>query len=137
MFQFNLSFFLIIFYVFIINFIYDLLKKDSNLYKNNINAIRYIYISSTLIILFLILCQYFRIIYILTSIPLLGNIISIAIYICIFLNLYYLQVLLEDTMNRSKFKSITTFSQNIIKYYTNLSYIYLIGLSILTYYMIL
>lgn len=137
MFQFNLSFFLIIFYVFIINFIYDLLKKDSNLYKNNINAIRYIYISSTLIILFLILCQYFRIIYILTSIPLLGNIISIAIYICIFLNLYYLQVLLEDTMNRTKFKSITTFSQNIIKYYTNLSYIYLIGLSILTYYMIL
>ena len=137
MIQISFSFFLIIFYFLIINFIYDLSNKVSNIYKKNIYSIKYIYTSSIVIISFLILRQYFSIMTLLTTIPILGNIISLVFFIGIFINLYYLQVFLENIKNSSKFKSLTYFSQTIIKYYTNLSYIYLMGFSILTYYMIL
>ena len=137
MIQISLSLFLIIFYFLIINFIYDLSNQVTNIYKKNVNFIKYIYVSSIIIIVFLLLRDYFSLVSLMTAIPILGNIISFILFIGIFINLYYLQVLLENIKISPKFNKLTSFSQSIIKYYTNLSYIYLIGFSIVTYYMIL
>jgi len=137
MIQISLSLFLIIFYFLIINFIYDLSNQVTNIYKKNVYSIKYIYVSSIIIIVFLLLRDYFSLVSLMTAIPILGNIISFILFIGIFINLYYLQVLLENIKISPKFNKLTSFSQSIIKYYTNLSYIYLIGFSIVTYYMIL
>lgn len=138
MIQFNLSFLIFIYFFLNIWFIYDIIDVNSKFYKEQKYAISYIYFSSISIIVLGIIKQYFNLLQIITNIPLIGNIFSVGLGIFIFLNLYYLQVIVERLQdNSSRFKKYSDFTKKIINYYSNLSYLYLILFTVITYYFII